>query len=407
MLIEWKYLSLALTLIVVGGIAVVRRYLQRRPRSTVRVPGCDLLARTALEWVPVRNVPSAAVVLWITISFVLGIVFPYLYQRISNSTESCFFFQNPYGLLTSLNYTVMVPILLGSYLLLLSTASRLLETSQLKQLGLARQSTWRAPGVFRQATYHSMFISVCLGIQYQAICSVEWAPGPCCPWVLDFEESARLNWVGALYYALRGLNTYMALGLFMSTGVLWWIITQQLECRDPRALLTRAFRVEPCIKGLGTTLLVTTMVATMVVTVHGLALVAQASIQDENLVDLFGKSTWVWFLLFNLTGFVFVGASLYWIHYRLLVAVQANEDTEMDKIDSRFPIGSADDSENVGDDDDVKGLATYWETRARVHEEMGTIETWPLPTGGKATAIITLGVQAFNVIGAAVALWPK
>ena len=419
--IDIKWFSVGCTAVVVGGVFLLGKLAPGEPKSKVLVPGCDLLGRTAIERLPVNNVPPVAVVIWITVSLILGFVIPYVHQLpeqgLSQHSGRWSFFGTAFGILTTLNYTLIVPLLLGCYLWLLSTASSFFKPKQLEKLGLIDTRAAEdedgdpeplrkapAPRLFGRYIYHAALLFISLGIQYGAMCSVEWESGDFCPWVKGADGDETLNWIGALYYSLRGLNTYMALGLFISTAVVWWIITQRLDCEDRKKLLTRTLRVHLPVRYLGTTLLAAAVVSATAVTVHGLLLIALYQQAKPDLIELFTRSTWIVFFLLSLIGCVFVGSSLWCIHRWLVEAVQDIESSEMERLDAESQTTAAGRSDVHAADSRAGTLEQYWQARISLHQEIEAGETWPLPRGGRAAVVFTGLVQMVNIVGAVAAL---
>ena len=196
-----------------------------RNKQLSRVP--DIMLTYMLNW-PKRSNGPIWLSLLLIISVVLGIVIPSL------AGHGMGWFQTKSGLIITLTYTILGPILLLSYIELARAAQAFFEPSNLRDLGLSASvsvTSWTQPRGPKLILLISLVLLVLGGfVTWFGIFVVtkpidaESGSNICrvIPWVTKEGDSCHLGYVGLVYYVvLRGLNAYLAIGLMLLTLVIF------------------------------------------------------------------------------------------------------------------------------------------------------------------------------------------
>jgi hypothetical protein len=279
--------------------------------------------------------------------------------------------------------------------------------------------------------YHIFLIFCSIYILSSAIYSEEIMPSPASPWVSTKTEiswskqettpsasdllllkdeskiSKTLNYAGALYYTVRGLNAYLGLGLVFSAVMIWWIIIKHIPLIDPKALLTQDHHIKSSIKRLGLALTLCSVLSTVAITMHGITLVLHAQSTPSQWRILFAESTWFIWVIFTIIGTAFAAKTILWFHDHLVTAIENVERDALEKIS----IGLAQAMAKISNYTEPANILEvinisdkYWEARERIIGAMNNIPTWPLPAGAGMTFALSLVLQVIDIIAAVATL---
>jgi hypothetical protein len=407
-------ISLALTFLTLGiaSCLLLRRLKQGDHLPRAAVVGVDLLARTFVEMGGRVADPVLVGVTWILISSVIGFGAPVLDGKGS-------FILEPSELIITLDYCLFVPMLLGAYIFLIRSLgyfdAKKMHEAEVTGHITATKGFW---------IYQLLLVIVALAIQYQAIRSELKLPGPCSPWVTFAASSDELAWPctntgpvaakdlsvsGVLYYALRGINTLMALGLVATIAATWFGLRKRFGGHALVDFHFPGLGPSETVRNVGSGLLASILFGSIITGLHGLSLLAHAralggktgSNHPADQVRLFTDSTWaIWAVLTVVTSAMAVAIVL-WLRKAVLTELRKLQENEIKKyVNYENYIGQI--PQNVGE---AKLQAEYVEkvlaVRNNIATEFAAAETWPLPAG----AIAAVGVAAISQmanIGAAV-----
>ena len=290
--------------------------------------------------------------IWLFVSIILGIILPIWMGKTPE-----WIFTTP-GIVVTINFSFLVPMLVLSYVALAREVDRFFRRENLDRLGL-REGVFTKQGfiaynrvslcVFRIF----MFVGALFVVWYGISAVTESVGGvldeDCfrVPWVdrvnlNDQGNNCQLNWIGLVYYVIiRGINTYMALGLLLLSLLLFVAFFFGLQSEPGgkfirggsigRAGLDRfVLRLAACV-----------LFAPAVVFVHGLALFFESKM---GIVSIAGRGVWLFWMVGSLFGTYLVLAIITWFYTRVRAAEryirdQLCEDIEADVLDR---VGSRD-----------------------------------------------------------------
>ena len=195
-----------------------------------------------MESLPANTAIVSAFMCWAAIAAFLSIVL--------GSSGRIEYLGSGYGLLITVTYALVVPLLLATYLHLLDILSRIVDGSQLADLSLVADDADRirldSKKRFVPFLVGHLFMVYCaLLIQRSAIECEQSIPSPFSPWVEFVSNSThQLSWQGSIYYAYRGLNAYLALGMFATLTTLFFLMCGRLSPSDPTKFFTGNLQAE-------------------------------------------------------------------------------------------------------------------------------------------------------------------
>lgn len=338
---------------------------------------------------------------------------------------------DPVQTLVTLNYCLMVPLLVAVYVQLIRGLGHF-EVRRIvagKRPLLRRTRFWVA---------QAMLVALALYIQSQAIHSELQYPSPCSPWTTHdwiWQEVAGhgdsgVRWectvdgaasrvpnpapevdltrAGIVYYALRGLNTSMALGLLFTIFITW--LTLHTRFRGRRLTDHRYPGLGPNehVQRVGSALVGSIVCGSVIATVYGISLSAHAAriadvgggarqVQQAQL-DLFSQSTWaLWAIATLIISMVAVGCIL-WLRAQVVRELRDREAIELTQINQLRslliapPTSAREAKANAESLDKLMGL------RAAVAAKYCAAQPWPLPRGAVALLGFASLAQAGNII---------
>jgi hypothetical protein len=337
-------ISLAITFV----LPVISAYLLLRtlhpsghlPRAAVA--GVDLCARTFIEMGNKAGDPLLAGVAWILLSCLLGFGLPVLTGKGKFILETSEF-------VIMLDYCLFVPMLLGAYIFLIRGLGYF-DAKHIEESGIIPRLK-SAKGFW---IYQAILLAVTLWIQYKAIEFEIRLPSPCSPWVTFAGKPDLLAWpcpnmermpaqalslAGILYYALRGINTYMALGLVVTVAATWFGLRERfkgatfVDSRFPGLGPTDA------VRNVGSGLVSAILFGSMIAALHGLSLLAHAKAlggktgdeHREEQIELFTDSTWAIWVVLTVVTSAMAAAIVLWLRGAVVVELRELQEKEKEK----------------------------------------------------------------------------
>jgi hypothetical protein len=404
------FISLMITVgVVISSSIFLLQTLQakgRIPRGAVA--GVDVFARAFVEIGHKSGDPLLAGVTWILVSSFLGFGLPVLAGRGS-------FILEPSEFIIMLNYCLFVPMLVSAYIFLI----RSLGFFSAKQI----QQSEKIPDLKSQKgfwAYQVILLGVTILVQYQAINSEIWLPSPCSPWLNFTVKETAVAWScsgisqtpaqelsipGIFYYALRGVDTFMALGLVSTVAATWFLSREQF--RDVALVDFRFPGLGPsqAAQNVGSGLLSAILFGSMITALHGLSLLAQAKglggksgfeNADEQ-VKLFTTSTWpLWAVLTIITSAMAVAIVL-WLRRAVLAELRELQEQE----ELKYASSESKLSDRPSNIAEAKLRTEYFEkiltVRSMIAAEFAKAKTWPLPAGAVAGVSVAALSQMLNI----------
>ncbi len=402
--------SLVITFTVAVSAAVALWTHFRAPRlERGAVPGIDVFARAFVELGREGGDPLVAGIAWILISSLVSFGVPVLAKRGQ-------FVLEPSELIIMLDYCLFVPMLVGAYTFLIRSLG-FFEATHIAAAG-------GGPPLHKQKgfwIYQLCLLAVTLLIQYQAIVSEIAQPSPCSPWVSfkiansglawpcgllpEGSSAAALSVPGVLYYALRGVDTLMALGLVSTVAATWFRARERFKGVPLVDFHFPGLGPSQAAKNVGSGLLAAILFGSIITALHGLSLMAYAKALGgksgiENAaeqVELFTNSTWaLWAVLTIITSAMAI-ATVLWLHRAVLAELRELQTREEEKYAScgnqlhHKPATVADAGRQV---EYIDKLLTV---RSKIVAEFATAETWPLPAGALALVSVAALSQMLNI----------
>jgi hypothetical protein len=406
-------ISLAITFVLpaISAYLLLRRLEPKGHLPRAAVAGVDLLARTFIEMGNKAGDPLLAGVAWILLSCLLGFGLPVL-------TGKGKFILEPSELLIMLDYCVFVPMLLGAYVFLIRSlgyfdAKNIKDSGIIPPLKLAKRF-W---------IYQATLLAVTLVIQYQAIKSEIRLPSLCSPWVTFAGKPDLLAWpcsnmdriaaqglssAGMLYYALRGINTYMALGLVATIAATWFSLRERFKGATFVDFRFPGLGPTDAVRNVGSGLVSAILFGSMTTALHGLSLLAHAKALggksgDANpgeQIELFTESTWAIWVVLTIVTFAMAAAIVLWLREAVVVELRELQEKEGKRyVSYESYIGQT--PQNVAE---AKLQAEYVEkalvVRGRIATDFAGAETWPLPPGALAAVTVAALSQMANIAAA-------
>lgn len=403
-------ISLALTAVLLGPFLVIQLPFTRskyfRRDHNPRLIG-DVMTRFIIMKFPTQSIPAAVFVGWMLISFVIGFALA-MHSNIQ-------FFANSVGMIITLNYTFIIPLLVGAYVYFVQQSFAILdflnnppEAPPMRKLSGARRNR----NVF--LIVQVVFACLAIAAQYAAISSEIDSPAPNSPWCAKDAQSSSanncvFNFVGISYYSIRGLNAFLALSLFCSIIVVWWQIVSKTSLQDGRKMITTSLKLRPEVYRFSSALMICSFLATLSGSSHGFALWMHGRIEKLSAIQqlqLFWSSTWLIWTVLTVGATAFVISIIHALSIKLREATSEIETEFIVKLEEAFenelshqaePRRSQTKSAKVP-------LGQYWEARQKVAEVMKEVPSWPILKGGTVALFLSLVFQLANVT---IALLPK
>jgi len=335
-----------------------------------------------------RNVEIFWFIVWMSISALLGILLPFI-----SKSNDLSWFGKPVGLLITFNYTVIVPMLVGSYVGLIKNSKKFFKKENLNSLGIDYFYDENSNFIYRKTFWRvitkAILFSLTIVITYAAIKSIihtESVEELRSPWA----DGSSLTLQGVFYYALRGINAYLALGLIFTSLGLFVLFTFILINTDKYALLDSRFRVKPQIHSLTTSLAACAFLGPLVTVLHGIAL-----IREEKLVSpasgtftLLVDSTWIYWAVLAFLSTCFLLLGIIWFYRHVQEAVVTVRDRLEDEVDQLY--NSRDPS--------IENFSAKLDAFEKINTRINIRKTSPIP---KRAAIFVSGsflIQILNVL---------
>ena len=355
-------------------LAFILRYFLRNIKKD-ELPSTGFIARAIFEEIEKQyNRPLIGGLIWFLVSFILGMVCPFM-------DGNTLWFKDKVGIIITVNYTVIVPILCGCYLY---TA----ESARVYSPSLSKMSN---SSFYRIQT---VIIITTLSITLMAAESeLNYPSGSASPWVTDKEFTTT----GLLYYSIvRGLNTYMALGLVFS---ILWVGSKALKMPIERRLnsnnaLNEAKkyleigkdvnifpRVKTKILHVVSALVYSIAIGSIVTILHGLALMLldeKNSLKVEGPVeDTLFDTSWMFWFIFTIVTTVCMIVFVVWTFKNVKISYRYYKKYRLSKVP----------------------LKRRPELDRKIQEEIDSLKFLPLPKSTWLVFVISLSLDILNLLG--------
>ncbi|MHC4550396.1 MAG: hypothetical protein ACYTEZ_16630 [Planctomycetota bacterium] len=380
-------------------IAAVVIWMRRERYRGLALEG-DLLGRLFLAWPSDSATPAVVFFIWLAVSAVVGVGVA--------AGENRAWFTETYGILITVNYTVLVPAMTAVYMMILTAAREFFDEVERPRLGLKPVRTmdkaW-ADGIF-------LVLGIGIGvlalvIQHQAIEAVQRLGLPKFdPWIEGDPsgEGGRLTYAGACYYSLRGLNTTLALGSLAAGLCVCIRFLMFTEVEKPLGFLTQTGQVKPVVRKLALGLVLGAFLSAAILTLHGLSFVFEGMQREAilgrvvPLVDVLFDSTWVFFVFVTFAGGIVVLTCVYFLRRTVDEALAAIELQQVETLGG--------DPDSVSHLPDVSGveeaarpeyLLRFSEARAALRAPLEEVRLLPVALG-KVTPVLFFVLQAGQIV---------
>lgn len=397
--------SLVVTSLVVVAVLLLRWYLLRSGEwQRGMVVGGDLFTKTLVELVKSPDLPAFAILGWMTISAIASLVGP------ATARSGSYVF-NPTAMFVATNYIVLVPLLFGSYVFLIVSVGHF-EAANFDRIQNVEKR--RVPWLtVSESAIQAALLAITLVVQWLSIRSEIGQPYPCSPWIhpTGFTEDLivcgnhktapadDLSVPGIFYYALRGIDAFIALGL---VGTIFCTLWRRYAIFGRHTLSEFVFpKLAPTreVGHVGTGLLACILFGSLVTFANGLGLWAVAAYETTPAAKrkLFFDSTWVVWAVLTVAASAAATRLILWLQQRIRDEANARRDQTLAQYAiPLLPFVSAgSDPEEARRHADA--LSRDLAIRLQIGEVFAKATTWPLPLIALPAALLAFGSQSFNI----------
>jgi hypothetical protein len=389
--------SISITSVVLVAAVFANTFLKDK-RLLAQIVWRDVLVRLLVRldcfrrvrWISlllVRSPFAFGTILWLTVSFALGVI-PFLIWKPQS-------FLDAETIFVTVNFTLFAPMLFGAYMYLAVATTEVLSPATMMALGMAKSEDSAealardivAPWSGRLIQWLIIFAS--LAIQVAAVRNDVIVEGGGHSGVFGKVDGATvLNNLGVMYYAFLGIDAYLALNLFVLGAMLMKAIHTDLCAPEGEShFLTDDFRPAREICRFCTAALLCLVLATLICGLHGVVILSDAL--EAGKPEVIFTSTWGLFFLMTLAGMLIVAACIYRFHEVL--------EKEKARI-VRALIAESEQRHKAGSELGVDELSMIMDFSKRVR-------TVPLGGIGKASVVVLVLSQSLNLVTAAVGLF--
>jgi hypothetical protein len=341
-----------------------------------------------------RNAEIFWFMIWFLVSAILGVMVPF----VSNNGDLAWYNHpnHKVGVLITFNYTFIVPMLVGAYVGLLRETNEFFDEDNLRELGIwyvyeRSNNRWLRLDIWNIMSKLTLFIFMGL-ITYaavKAIIGTEANDYLKSPWA----ENSDLTISGVLYYALRGVNAYMALGLiYFSVGV-FVTFTFFLKSTNNEALLDKRGRVKPNVHRLTLSLAACALLGPLVTVLHGIALLMEERVISGGKslsLSLLIESTWLYWVVLAFLATCFLLLGIIWFHRHVSDATASVRDKMEDEIEELY-----ESSRKTLEDYQVKLNALE-----KINQRINVQNISPIPKSAVLFVAGSFVIQAINILAA-------
>lgn len=405
--------SLSLTALILAAVLLfLVRYRRKISVPCANVWGADPIGMAFAEYRIPLSGPLVACVTWLLISTATSLI-PMLDGKGT-------YLLHPVQTLVTLNYCLAVPILVGVYVYMVRAFGHF-EANKIKAGGallLNKKSFW---------LFQLGLIGAALAIQGVAIDSEIDYPSPCSPWVTrdgiwDSAPGERsqtctasgavanpvpngdrakgdLNTPGIVYYALRGLNTTLALGLLCTIFAHWLVLRTRFHEQKLTDHRYPGLGPSEHVQRVGAALLGAVVIGSVIATVYGMSLAAHASRLTENeRMQLFTHSTWAFWAIATLIISIVAGGSIVWLRAAIVRHLRNREEEELRPLRNleKLLLPAQADAGNARAR--VEAIDLLNKVRSAISAKYCAAQAWPLPRGAIAALGFATIAQAGNIL---------
>ena len=288
---------------------------------------------------------------------------------------------------------MVVPALVGAYVGLFRESKLFFDKSNMHDLGI----NWKSPWIkFRYFNLKSVYVvsKIILlistifitNVAIKSIISTENYLES--PWVID----DYLSLAGVFYYALRGINAYLAMGLiFISLG-LFFIFTFNITQVENSRFLTPQIKVKDSIHKLTMKLVSCALLAPIVTALHGVALLNEVKANPDNTssyegLGLLHDSGWLYWVALAFIATCFLVYGVIWFYKRIKEEIDDIESNMRNNIDNFY-------------ESEKPSLASYsdkLDAYNKLQTFIDSINITPIPKSALAAIAASFLIQLLNI----------
>lgn len=326
--------------------------------------------------------------IWVVVYFAFGVILPFALTE-NNVTNGSSWFSKPNGLMITLNYVFIVPMLIGAYIGLVKQSNIFFAKKNLDDLGL------RWTPKLRETNSRNLFLLISkVFLFFFTLLIINQAIGEIIatekdidsPWV----DGKTLNHVGAIYYFLRGLCTYLALGLTLISIAIFCIFSFLLESDDVNKFLDSNFDVKASIRRLCEALCLCCFFGPLVTAVHGMAIINEAKeiSQVENVnLSLLLTSTWLLWVMLTLVSTSFLLSGVFWFYTRLKDELAYVRNHMLQEIESLWESESR----------SIDSYSLKIDALEKVRNYLDLVQATPVPRNTLLVFVASFLIQILNI----------
>lgn len=421
--------SLSLTALVLAAVLGFLVWYRRKISvPCANVWGADPIGMAFAEYRIPLSGPLVACVTWLVISTAISLS-PMLTGRGT-------YLLHPVQALVTLNYCLAVPILVGVYVYMVRAFGHF-EANRIKAgcgLLLNKKSFWLFQLGLIGAALSIQCVAIDSEIDYPSPCSPWvtpagiWAPAPDEPWLAGEADrvgqradqagqrctvtgaDARpgphgkragrdLNTTGIVYYALRGLNTTLALGLLCTIFAHWLVLRTRFHEQKLTDHRYPGLGPSEHVQRVGAALLGAVVVGSVIATVYGMSLAAHARRMTETeRLQLFTNSTWAFWAIATLIISIVAGGSIVWLRAAIVRHLRHREEEELRPLRNLQKLLLPTEADAGNAKARVEAIDLLNKVRAAISAKYCAAQAWPLPRGAIAALGFATIAQAGNIL---------
>ena len=255
--------------------------------------------------------------IWMTTSVFLGIILPIW----MNNTPK--WLMSPPGMIITINFSLVVPLLVLSYVSLTREIQNFFHNDNMNRIGLHWRDFAQRYVINCLKRWILLFRCAVIGITlliiwYAILAITESVDGALCrkcfwvPWVTQDlgSKSCFLNVNGLLYYVVvRGLNTYMALGLMFLTIFLFAAFFFGVKAESGAKFFGGGTASRGNLERFVLKLSACVLLAPTIALLQGLALFLESK---EGIDSELSRGVWLFFMVCSLVGTYLVLSVIVW-----------------------------------------------------------------------------------------------
>ncbi|MBI3795958.1 MAG: hypothetical protein HY268_03185 [Deltaproteobacteria bacterium] len=280
-----------------------------------------------------------------------------------------------HGLLSIVNFSLILPIAIGVYFRFRISGEDFLRMATHSALRLIPASS-AAPRHRRWYFGEGFLMVMTLLIQASIVHSELEFGLPETVWIERAGNHNSLNDYGVIHYAIRGVLVYFGLAAFAYGFSLFYKISH-LDLNEYSTLYTADYQVSRRVRALGATLLIAAFSGSISVAIQGVVLFIVVSRGGANPIVVLLQSSWLLWVFITATGTIFLAGTMHRLHELLSEAKVQIAEGEMARLNETFNSPKATSPADI----DPATYERFLQARLHLHQMIDGIDTSPLPGG--------------------------